>query len=63
NISMDQCLVDITDSESIEIGEQVTLLGNSGNMSIRPEEWASKSYRIAYEVLCGFGNRLPRVYT
>lgn len=63
NISMDQCLVDITDAESIEIGEQVTLLGNSGNMSIRPEEWASKSYRIAYEVLCGFGNRLPRVYT
>lgn len=63
NISMDQCMVDLTDLNSIEIGEQVTLLGTSGENTIRPEEWASKSYRISYEVLCGFGNRLPRVYT
>lgn len=63
NISMDQCMVDLTDLNCIEIGEQVTLLGTSGENTIRPEEWASKSYRISYEVLCGFGNRLPRVYT
>ncbi len=62
NISMDQCLVDITDIENIKIGEEVILQGSSGNESIKAEEWAEKSYRIPYEVLCGFGNRLPRVY-
>ena len=29
---------------------------------IKVEEWAKKSYKIPYEVLCGFGNRLPRLY-
>lgn len=62
NISMDQFLVDITDLENPEIGEEVVLLGKMNDELISIEEWAKKSYKITYEVLCGFGNRLPRKY-
>ncbi len=66
NISMDQCLVDLTSTknniENIKIGDEVILIGKSKNQSIKVQEWANKSYKISYEVLCGFGNRLPRKY-
>jgi alanine racemase len=62
NISMDQCLVDLTGLENPVVGDEVILLGKSGNEEITAREWAAKSYRIPYEVLCGFGNRLPRIY-
>lgn len=62
NISMDQCLIDLTDYQDAKIGDEVILIGKSGNEEIKVEEWAKKSYKISYEVLCGFGNRLPRIY-
>jgi alanine racemase len=62
NISMDQCLVDLTDLQKVNIGDEVILLGKAGKEHITAKDWAAKSYRIPYEVLCGFGNRLPRIY-
>lgn len=63
NISMDQSIIDITDCPDVlSIGQEVVLIGKSGNEEIKVEEWAKKSYKISYEVLCGFGNRLPRIY-
>ena len=63
NISMDQSLIDLTNCPDVNIGQEVVLIGKSGNEEIKVEEWAKKSYKISYEVLCGFGNRLPRIYT
>jgi alanine racemase len=62
NISMDQCMVDLTDLEIVEVEDEVVFLGEQGTEKITVEEWASKAYKITYEVLCGFGNRLPRAY-
>lgn len=67
NISMDQCVIDISDSQNdilsrIKIGDEIILLGESKSKNILIEEWARKSYKITYEVLCSFGNRLPRFY-
>ncbi|MFN8672060.1 MAG: alanine racemase [Candidatus Sericytochromatia bacterium] len=62
NISMDQLTVDITNNPEIKIGDEAILLGESQNEKITVEEWANKAYRITYEILCGFGNRLPRKY-
>lgn len=62
NISMDQSLIDLTDCSEVKIGQEVILIGKSDNDEIKVEEWAKKSYKIPYEVLCGFGNRLPRLY-
>tara|TARA_Y100001933_G_C18518391_1_gene363748 strand:- start:84 stop:527 length:444 start_codon:yes stop_codon:yes gene_type:complete len=61
SITMDQLMIDITDSDEIKVGDTVMLLGSDGINCISPLEWAEKASTIPWEVLCGFKNRLPRV--
>jgi len=61
SITMDQMMVDITDSNEIKVGSTLVLLGCDGDKKISPLEWARKSNTIPWEILCSFKNRLPRV--
>jgi len=61
SITMDQMMVDITDSNEIKIGSTMILLGSDGDKTISPLDWARKSNTIPWEILCSFKNRLPRV--
>ncbi|WP_288262634.1 alanine racemase [uncultured Prochlorococcus sp.] len=61
SITMDQMMVDITDSNEIKIGSTMVLLGSDGDKTISPIDWARKSNTIPWEILCSFKNRLPRV--
>ncbi len=61
SITMDQMMVDITDSNDIEVGSIMLLLGSEGDKSISPIDWADKCNSIPWEILCSFKNRLPRV--
>ena len=61
NVSMDQCTVDVTDA-SAEIGGEVVLLGRQGREEISVERWAEAAQTIPYEIICGLGRRLPKVY-
>ena len=61
SITMDQMMVDITDSNEIEIGSTMLLLGSEGDKTISPVDWARESNTIPWEILCSFKNRLPRV--
>jgi len=61
SITMDQMMVDITDSNDIKVGSTVLLLGSEGDKSISPIDWAEKCNSIPWEILCSFKNRLPRV--
>ena len=61
SITMDQMMVDITDSNDIRIGSTMLLLGSDGDETISPIDWANKSKTIPWEILCSFKNRLPRV--
>ncbi|MBO8242667.1 alanine racemase [Prochlorococcus marinus XMU1410] len=61
SITMDQMMVDITDSNEIKVGSTVLLLGSDGDKTISPLEWARKSNTIPWEILCSFKNRLPKV--
>ena len=61
SITMDQMMVDITDSNEIEIGSTMLLLGSDGDKTISPVDWARESNTIPWEILCSFKNRLPRV--
>ena len=61
SITMDQMMVDITDSNEIKIGSTVILLGSDGDKRISPLDWARESNTIPWEILCSFKNRLPRV--
>ncbi|MDJ0960313.1 MAG: alanine racemase [Acidimicrobiia bacterium] len=60
-ITMDQIVVDIGEDE-VAVGDEVVLLGDQGEESITADEWASKLDTINYEIVCGFGPRLPRRY-
>jgi len=61
SITMDQMMVDITDSNEIKVGSTMVLIGSDGDKTISPLEWARKSNTIPWEILCSFKNRLPKV--
>lgn len=62
NICMDQCMVDVTDVPGAEIGDEVIIMGNDGSKSVTADDIADASGILNYEVLCGFRQRLPKVY-
>ena len=61
SITMDQMMVDITDSNDIRVGSTMVLLGSDGDKTISPLDWARESNTIPWEILCSFKNRLPKV--
>jgi alanine racemase len=62
SVTMDQILVDCGDDDSILPGDEVVLLGRQGQEHISAWEWAERTGTIAYEILCGIGPRVPKVY-
>lgn len=62
NISMDLTLIDVTDIPGVSVGDEVTLIGQSGGCSITAEGVAKLIGTIPYEVLCLVGKRVPRIY-
>ncbi len=61
-ICMDQCMIDVTDIEDAEIGDEVILFGSDGINEIKVEDVAEKCGKISYELLCAIGRRVPRIY-
>ena len=57
-VSMDLTLIDVTDVPGVEIDDQVTLLG----VKIPAEDLARIAGTLSYEVTCGVGERVPRLY-
>ena len=61
-ICMDQCMIDVTDIENVEIGDEVVLFGDGKSGAPHIDEIAEKLNTINYEVVCMVGRRVPRVY-
>ena len=61
-VCMDMIMVDVTDLAQLRVGEPVTLIGQQGQESIWADEVADWIGTIPYEVLCGIGSRVPRLY-
>jgi alanine racemase len=59
-VTMDQLVVEVTDGPSVAVGDEVVLVGPQAGDEVTAEEWAGLLGTIAYEVVCGFGPRLPR---
>lgn len=62
NICMDQCMIDVTDITDVKVGDTAIIMGSDGLNEITAEEIAKAANTINYEILCGFGQRLPKVY-
>ncbi len=60
-VSMDNITVDLGPDPGAAIGEEVVLLGRSGEGRITAEEWARRLETINYEVTCGISARVPRL--
>ena len=43
-------------------GDEVVLLGEQGDEQVTAEDWAELLGTIAYEIVCGIGPRVPRLY-
>ena len=61
-ISMDLTLIDVTNVPGVEFGDEVTLFGVRGDLTIPAEDLAKIVGTLSYEVTCGIGERVPRVY-
>ncbi|MGH7217148.1 MAG: alanine racemase [Nitrospiraceae bacterium] len=61
-VCMDMIMVDVTDFAQLHVGDTVTLIGQQGGESIWADEVAGWIGTISYEVLCGIGSRVPRLY-
>jgi alanine racemase len=60
-VCMDQVMVDVGASK-IRAKEAAVLIGSQGKHKITAEELALLSGTIPYEITCGLGSRIPRVY-
>jgi alanine racemase len=64
-VSMDLTLVDVTNVPDVQLNDQVALLGTDKSkpaVSISAEDLARIVGTLSYEVTCGVGSRVPRVY-
>ncbi len=61
-ICMDQFMVDVSEIPEAAQGDRVVLLGSDGKERISAEELGALSGRFHYELICGFGKRVPRIY-
>lgn len=59
-VTMDQLVVEVTDGPEVAVGDEVVLIGRQGDEEITTGEWAEMLGTISYEIVCGFGPRLPR---
>ncbi len=62
NICMDQCMVDVTDVPNVKVGDEVIIMGTDGKNTILADDIANATGTINYEIVCAFGQRLPKVY-
>jgi len=61
-VCMDQFMVDVTNIEGAEVGDEVTLFGADGDNRISVEEVAEPAVSFNYELVCNVARRIPRVY-
>ncbi|HEX8680528.1 MAG TPA: alanine racemase [Chthoniobacterales bacterium] len=61
-VTMDLTMVDVTDVSSVNVGDEVVLLGRDGAEEISARELAERAGTIAWEIFTGIGSRVARVY-
>lgn len=61
-ISMDQCVVEVTNISEVKVGDNVTFIGSQPPEQITADEVANWANTIHYEVLTALSTSLPRIY-
>ena len=58
-VCMDMIMADITDILGVTLDDEVVLMGTQGEAVITPDELAEQAETIPYEIMLGFGARVP----
>ncbi len=61
-VSMDVTTIDVTESPGLKPGDEVTLLGREGDVSLDAQQIARTGGTISYNVLVSIGARVKRIY-
>ncbi|MBI1740835.1 MAG: alanine racemase [Acidobacteriales bacterium] len=61
-VSMDLTTVDVSQIPAVEVGDEVTLIGESNGKTVDAREHARICETIPYEILCSISKRVPRIY-
>jgi len=59
---MDYLTVDVTMARDVKVGDEVILLGGEDEKRISMETLSSWAQCSPYEISCGLGRRVARVY-
>jgi alanine racemase len=62
-VCMDQSMVDLGTETKVKVGDEVVLVGKSGDAEITCDEWAEKLNTITYEITSQINSRVPRLFT
>ncbi len=58
-VCMDMVMADVTDIAGVGLDDEVVLMGCQGDEAITPDELAEWAETIPYEIMLGFGARIP----
>ncbi len=61
-VTMDLTMVDVTGIPGVSLGDEVVLFGRQGEADLPVAELARRIESIPYEIICGIGRRVVRVY-
>ena len=61
-ICMDQCMIDVTSVNNINIGDEVIIFGDGKNSAVTADTLAETVGTISYEILCLISKRVPYIY-
>jgi alanine racemase len=61
-ISMDLTLIDVTSVSGVQLDDEVILIGREAKLAVTAEYLAKTAGTLSYEVTCGIGARVPRIY-
>jgi len=61
-VCMDQCVVAVVGTLGVCQDDEVVLIGRQNGAEITADELAARCDTVAYEVVCGIGSRVPRLY-
>ena len=62
-VCMDQIMVQLDQIPEAKPGDEVVLVGSQGEARLTAEEVARHWGTVNYEVTCGIGSRVPRIYS
>ena len=59
-VCMDQIMIDVSEVEKLQVGDEITVFGNGSPTSVY--DYSELHETIPHEVMCNIGMRVPRIY-